>query len=357
MRLDGDNFLLQTDPSLVPLKDALNCQVSILHDFKNTRPADHSDRKIHRQITHRRISANIQPTGKPKSALEISHVLPLAQGAPLHPDSSQNNHIPTNQKLPHHRWPFVRTVLGTGRIDPFRSYPIEADRYEHQLADHYASICCQAFPTEKETGYSRLLTKWIPLCMTNEMAFKSLLFGAEIHSRGITGGFAWSPRAIRLSMESCALLRKEIEKPNPVISDAMIATVINLSVVELSYGGQRSKYDNHMSGLEQMIRLRGGVENLESNGYMKGMVIWANQIGGRYPKLHAHTADGETDKGIDIQTKDVPSTLPTPSDSSTASISPELVGNRKPGVSFHSSFHLQAPGSMCTQLIYKSYQP
>jgi 2-keto-4-pentenoate hydratase len=42
-----------------------------------------------------------------------------------------------------------------------------------------------------------------------------------------------SPRALSLATEICALLNEELSKPNLVVTDAMIATVINLCGVEV----------------------------------------------------------------------------------------------------------------------------
>lgn len=44
---------------------------------------------------------------------------------------------------------------------------------------------------EKVTAYSRLVTHWIPLCMTNAMAFNSLLIVSETDLRSSSGRDPW----------------------------------------------------------------------------------------------------------------------------------------------------------------------
>lgn len=34
----------------------------------------------------------------------------------------------------------LTSVLGAGRTNPFRMYPIDADLYEHRLVDHYKNL-------------------------------------------------------------------------------------------------------------------------------------------------------------------------------------------------------------------------
>ena len=44
-----------------------------------------------------------------------------------------------------------------------------------------------------------------------------------------------SLRAMRLVIEICELLSEEMSKPDLVVTDAMIATVINLACVEVTF--------------------------------------------------------------------------------------------------------------------------
>jgi len=66
------------------------------------------------------------------------------------PKASSKSHSDHRTRVRHHQWKILRTylesfrqqrspvqtILGAGRIDPFRTYPIDADLYEHRLVDH-----------------------------------------------------------------------------------------------------------------------------------------------------------------------------------------------------------------------------
>ncbi|PMD45357.1 hypothetical protein L207DRAFT_562561 [Hyaloscypha variabilis F] len=225
------------------------------------------------------------PRREHSSRHELLTKTPAAQQAKFQPHrdynaggeqcASQMRQVGMYLKHPPRPQTSVRTILSAGKLDPFRSYPIDASLHEHWLIYYYTSVCCQAFPKDRETGHSRLLTKFVPMCLTDKLAFKGLLFAAERHSRGMAGLIPHiSTRALRLASEICTLLNEEISKPNLVVTDAMIATVINLCGVELQDGGQHSKFICHMSGLEQMVRLRGGLNNLGSDGFLRDLVIW-----------------------------------------------------------------------------------
>lgn len=109
--------------------------------------------------------------------------------------------------------PQPQTLLGAGKTDPFSSYPIAGAPWIDQLISH-----CELFsfpkpwlePTKfagfhsrlgfwfsiidvtiyqiaaangRNNAYSYLLHDWVPLCMSNDLAFSSLLLYTEV---GIT---------------------------------------------------------------------------------------------------------------------------------------------------------------------------
>jgi hypothetical protein len=41
------------------------------------------------------------------------------------------------------------------------------------------------------TGFTRLVTDWLPLCMSDGMAFRSVLLASEISRRNILGDSPW----------------------------------------------------------------------------------------------------------------------------------------------------------------------
>lgn len=97
-------------------------------------------------------------------------------------------------------------------------------------------------------------------------------------------------------MECLELLRAKMAEPNLVVSNAMIATVVNLAVSEVSavdfsfsgllfpsshgriwheqllYIRNPMNFENHMTGLRQMVKLRGGLNKFD--GILKEVLNW-----------------------------------------------------------------------------------
>ena len=93
-----------------------------------------------------------------------------------------------------------------------------------------------------------------------------------------------------LLTECIKLMKVELANPKSVASDAMIVSTIMLAWSEVCcqdrqahvlfkcscFNQQTSKglekYRDHMKGIEEMVRLRGGLENIDT--FLKEMILW-----------------------------------------------------------------------------------
>jgi len=179
-----------------------------------------------------------------------------------------------------------------------------------QSAIAYCALLAIGWQSEKGelvTAFSRLITDWMPLCMSNAMAFSSLLLSAEVGLRAALGEYPWSSCAVTLSMNCISLLRKEIDNPSGDVSDTMIATVVNMAAAELVFVRDPITFENHRRGLRQMVKLRGGVDKL--TGILKGMVLWATQLDDAL-KINTQDVNDEANGTAGVQ-EEAPSTALT----------------------------------------------
>ena len=86
------------------------------------------------------------------------------------------------------------------------------------------------------------------------------------------------------------LMKVELANPKSVASDAMIVSTIMLAWSEVACEDRQAhvlfkcscfnqetsngleKYRDHMKGIEEMVRLRGGLENIDS--FLKEIILW-----------------------------------------------------------------------------------
>ncbi|KAE9364532.1 hypothetical protein N431DRAFT_520039 [Stipitochalara longipes BDJ] len=169
-----------------------------------------------------------------------------------------------------------QTVLRAGTIDPFYSLPVKMQPYMYGLLENYISILCWKPNDKIHDELSNTHQKWFQVCMDSEMTLKTILSMSESGSRKNRGLNPWSPLATTLMVDAYALLNKKLNNPKK-ITDSMFATVVNMAAVEL-VSRNYSKYQNHINGLKEMVRLRGGLSKLDD--YIKRMIARVHHLGG-----------------------------------------------------------------------------
>ncbi|MCJ1322626.1 hypothetical protein MMC15_007975 [Xylographa vitiligo] len=106
------------------------------------------------------------------------------------------------------------------------------------------------------------------------------------------------------------LINQRLSNEIEATSDATIAAVACLASGENSFGTPESA-NVHMSGLEEMIKLRGGLQNLGMQGLLNKLIIWADQCNA------AITSSGLRFNTAYFTTTDAPSSefsIPDPED-------------------------------------------
>ena len=87
---------------------------------------------------------------------------------------------------------------------------------------------------------------------------------------------------LSLRHKAITSINDRLSEPNISTDDQTIAAVFCMSILESVYG-DTSSYNIHMSGLEKMVRMRGGVESLGLGGLLARMVVWLDF---NHSKLH-----------------------------------------------------------------------
>ncbi|PMD46029.1 hypothetical protein L207DRAFT_628653 [Hyaloscypha variabilis F] len=151
-----------------------------------------------------------------------------------------------------------QTILGAGRVDPFNSYPIEMTSHAHRLLDYckssnFISLFGDYIPMEStDLNVWKLVAeacdgmmpnpgmelisgraRWVPICIANQMGFKSALLSADMSIRANLGLDPRSPYSISLMADCVELLRKEIDNPKLEVTDMMLVTVVHLGRGEI----------------------------------------------------------------------------------------------------------------------------
>ena len=114
--------------------------------------------------------------------------------------------------------------------------------------------------------------EWVPSSIKTPLLAQIAIYTASCYqseARKVPAGK--SPVALRHKLKSISLLNETLRDPEKSTCDEAIASVVYLTTNEW-YWGFRQNVQAHLSGLKEMVRLRGGIGALD-NEFLKKTVL------------------------------------------------------------------------------------
>ncbi|KAL5322824.1 hypothetical protein ACEPPN_010803 [Leptodophora sp. 'Broadleaf-Isolate-01'] len=181
-----------------------------------------------------------------------------------------------------------KSLLGAGRIDPFRIYPLDANNTIPELFDHSVGILWPGFSPE-----SQMPAAWFRKAWERPIVMHALAFGAIVHMDVLRSPRLSLENPLRLfhKVQTMRLLKEEMKNPNQAVLDDVILAILTLSTNEvetvannikekarspfnsplasiqwLDVYGCISHVKTHTAAMRSIIARRGGLENVELPG-------------------------------------------------------------------------------------------
>lgn len=114
---------------------------------------------------------------------------------------------------------------------------------------------------------------WVPLVMQSRLLAQVAMFTSacyQAESQRIPA--IQSPVATSFKITSITLLNEMLSDKKMAISDEAITAVVYFTTNEW-YWGITNMVDEHMKGLNEMVRLRGGVDASDLNPFLRKMIL------------------------------------------------------------------------------------
>lgn len=164
-------------------------------------------------------------------------------------------------------------LLGSGRMDPFQSYPVPVDMDMLFLIDHLHTC---------SDGYLRpFKDTWFPISISDPAFFYEILSSIATHVFMLRGDFQTSNRCIQsVKLHSRAIVSVRTRLLDPVlgIGDGVIGTVLAFASFSLRTNDW-AEYDIHMTALYRILEARGGISCLLSNPVLRHLISGVDLAG------------------------------------------------------------------------------
>ncbi|KAH7413156.1 hypothetical protein BKA64DRAFT_346789 [Cadophora sp. MPI-SDFR-AT-0126] len=169
--------------------------------------------------------------------------------------------------------------LGSGRGDPFARYPVPMKGQMRELLD-------EAFD-DRYHNIGPWRDACLPIGMLGPAAFHQMLSNAllNIRCRRPTCTPSDTYESIRHHGIAVKIVKEGMSEPVVATSDAFIGAIVGLTCYHC-HTGNHDAWKLHMNGLEQVIRLRGGIHTLDSNKRVRALLGWSDATGSSVEDIH-----------------------------------------------------------------------
>ncbi|KAE9370334.1 hypothetical protein N431DRAFT_426713 [Stipitochalara longipes BDJ] len=163
--------------------------------------------------------------------------------------------------------------FGSGRMDPFQSYPVPVDMEILFLIDHLHTCSDAHLRPFKDT--------WYPISVSDPAFFYEILSNVSAYIFALRNGYrngGECSQSIALHSRAISSIRARLLDPVLGISDGIIGSVLAFA----SFSHRRNdwaEYDVHMAALYRIIEARGGISCLSPNPVLRHLISGVDLAG------------------------------------------------------------------------------
>ncbi|KAL2041304.1 hypothetical protein N7G274_005686 [Stereocaulon virgatum] len=169
-----------------------------------------------------------------------------------------------------------RTTLGIGMTEPVNAYPISSESKHHSFVlNYFVSMMVYESPVGVDAGIKGLdplVKTWIPYALQDPALFLATLSFAAVHlevsSKNLTRA-----RILSYKMETIKVVNMNLQSSEDALSDSTIGAVAMLTALERISGSQED-LRIHMTALQRMVSMRGGLQRLGWEGVLHMFIAW-----------------------------------------------------------------------------------
>ncbi|SMQ52354.1 unnamed protein product [Zymoseptoria tritici ST99CH_1A5] len=178
------------------------------------------------------------------------------------PDASSPTTPPLGAQLP--------------RLNPLDLYPESWHSSLRPVMDHFINTMSVDVPETDPSTREFIRTQFMSLIFSDAASLHTLILLASSHYSKVRGQPSHSIDILQLRGMAIQEINRALVDCQPsgrATSDRMIAAVGKMATYELLFG-QRDAFHTHMTGLQRLVAMRGGLQTLGLNGFLERTLLW-----------------------------------------------------------------------------------
>ncbi|KAK5164082.1 uncharacterized protein LTR77_010173 [Saxophila tyrrhenica] len=162
------------------------------------------------------------------------------------------------------------------RIDPSTIYPAAWRSSLNTVTEYYLNFMAADMPDmERPDRRGLLRSRFLPLCLTDPAPLHAFVLMAASHYGNANGPQSHNIDIQHLRSMAMSEVNGALQHRSRSLSDQMIAAVTMLASYE-ALSGNHDIFRTHMTGLRQMVGMRGGLPALGVDGILERALLWVD---------------------------------------------------------------------------------
>ncbi|PPJ59873.1 hypothetical protein CBER1_04963 [Cercospora berteroae] len=166
--------------------------------------------------------------------------------------------------------------VSTHRINPLEVYPESWHTSLRPVMDHYCNSMAVDLPETDAATRQAIRTQLVALILTDPASLHALMLVATAHLAKLHGDNSHNIDVLQLRGMAIQEVNRAMTghgAQGRATSDSMIVAVGKMATFELLFG-HREIFHTHMTGLQRMVSLRGGLPALGFGGVLERSLLW-----------------------------------------------------------------------------------
>lgn len=167
----------------------------------------------------------------------------------------------------------------TDMADPFNCYPVEYQPWFDRVLHHMLTVFApRGWPALKITREQGIM--WEHFMTQHALSDPALFYVRLLFACGdmIRLGVLRRETSLWCQARAIQSINEALGDPKRATSDPLILAVGRIALHESMYGDKNAAHKMHRPAQAQMIRMRGGMKNLEMPGLVKRLMRWSDTV-------------------------------------------------------------------------------
>ncbi|EXJ81694.1 hypothetical protein A1O1_07759 [Capronia coronata CBS 617.96] len=188
----------------------------------------------------------------------------------------------------------LTSLSGTGMIPASRS-AVYHQPFVSAVLHNYLQHLAVAIPEidgEGEGQTALLRTRWFPMVLNSPIVFQVIVLFSASHYASQRQDMAFPETILSLKQYALRGIAESLSSASQgmVVRDELIAATAKMASYEAVFGDEDA-YHSHMKGVEDMLRVRGGLDALGLGGFLARLLIFIDTNSAFLLNTHLHLTD------------------------------------------------------------------